>query len=416
MNKKYFILYIILMLWLLTGCWNSRELNTLGISLVMGLDIEENDVIVITVEVIKPRPVGQDSGGETTSQVKYVQGRGKTIFEAVRNMTVKFDRQLFASHTKVYIFGEEFAKKKIIDYIDFLQRDHELRETANILIAKNSKAYEVMGNISGIEDIPGNYISELIKNKKLHIKTVDVDLVEFLKNYYESGAQPVIGVIEKKEKKPIGNKNKKEYELSVEGASVFKKAKLVGYLNGDEVKGYNFVKDKIKGGVIEFPTPNVKADKYSTPTPKVKSHMEPENIGKKGMSTVENIRSKTKKDIIIKDGKIIFKVKVVMKAMLGEIEGDVDISKEEGIRALEEACSLEIKKEIENAIKKAQEKYKVDIFGFSSIFHRKYTKEWQKVKNNWNNIFSNSEFLVEVETDILRSGLTNISTKRIKGE
>ena len=166
MGRKRLLLNIIIILaFILTGCWDARELNTLGISLVMGIDIE-NDNIVITSEVIKPSALKPEGGKGQETTVKYIQGVGKSIFEATRNVTLNFDRKLFVSHTKVYIIGEELAKKGMIDYIDFLQRDQEHRETAYLVIAKGSKAYDVMGISSGIEDIPGNYILQLIENKK----------------------------------------------------------------------------------------------------------------------------------------------------------------------------------------------------------------------------------------------------------
>jgi len=45
----------------LIGCWNARELNELGISLVMGLD-EEGDDILLTAEVVDPSFTQKDGG------------------------------------------------------------------------------------------------------------------------------------------------------------------------------------------------------------------------------------------------------------------------------------------------------------------------------------------------------------------
>ncbi len=418
MRKRFLCIWIILIIsFFLTGCWDSRELNTLGVSLVMGFDIEDNGEILLTAEVIKPASAKRGLGEQ---EIKYVQGRGKSFLEALRSVTLKFDRRLFISHLKVLIFSEDFAKGGNIEYMDFFQRDEELRETSYILIAKNAKAYEVMGVAAGIEDVPANYILQLVENKKYNIKTVDVDVLQFIKYYYEENLQPVVGVIEKKEKSPVGkgslSKKEKDDELSVEGATVFSKDKLVGYLNGIETRGFNFIIDEVEGGVIEFPTPNTQVDEYSIPTPKVES-MSRTFAGEKNKATVvEVIKSKTKKDVKINNGKIIFEIKVKMKGTLDEVVGDIDTSKEEVIKELEKGCSAEIKSNMEKVIGKAQKEFKVDIFETASLFHRKYPKEWHKIKKDWDKIFPEAEFKVEVETNILRTGLINTPTNKIKGE
>jgi len=129
--------------------------------------------------------------------VKYVQGTGCNVFEAFRDVVLKFDRRLFVSHNKVVIIGEDLAKNGVAEHIDELFRDREQRETAHVLIAKGAKAYEVMGISSGLESIPANYISNLIKNIKENPKAMDMNMIENLKHFYHEGHQSIMGVIEK---------------------------------------------------------------------------------------------------------------------------------------------------------------------------------------------------------------------------
>lgn len=65
---------------------------------------------------------------------------------------------------------------------------------------------------------------------------------------------------------------------------------------------------------------------------------------------------------------------------------------------------------------KAQNEFRVDIFGFGDIFHRKYPEEWAKIKHNWNEIFSQADVEIEVKTNIIRTGLTNIPANNVKGD
>ncbi len=58
-----------------------------------------------------------------------------------------------------------------------------------------------MGVAAGLEEIPGNYILKLVENFRYNPKTVNVNLAEYLRHFYDMGRQPVLGIIERKEKK-----------------------------------------------------------------------------------------------------------------------------------------------------------------------------------------------------------------------
>ena len=405
----FFIIIAIIFLAVLTGCWSARELEQLGVSLIMGIDVED-ERILLTVEVVDPIHM-QKSGSETDSgnSVKYVQGRGNNIFEAFRDITLKFDRRIFVSHNKVIIFGDEFARRGIVRHIDELFRDNEQRESAHILVAKGKKAYEVMGINNGLENMPADYILSLIKNFKLNPKAVDVNMIEYLRHYYHKGHNPYTGIIEKKKKRRIDNTGQgsenHDYELSVMGLAVFNEDILVGYLNGNNTKSLNFVANNIKGGIINFPTPVALVNKG---TEAKKLHY--------NLSSIIVIKNKTKNDIEIRDGEVILKTKIKLRGAIGEVMGDIDISKEKNIKQMEKACSKVIEKNIRNTVKKVQREFGTDIFGYALVFHSKYPDEWRKVKKDWNEIFSKARLEVEADTHIIRTGLINIPIIRKKGE
>lgn len=420
LKKKVLLLIIIVIIALvITGCWNAMELNALGITLVMGLDFEKGKVL-LTAEIIEPIPAKEKSSVGKDTAVKYVQGIGDNIFDAFRDITLKFDRKLYIAHNKIIILGEEFAKEASINDIDLLVRDHEQRETAYLLIAKGSKAYDVMGVASGLEEIPGNYILKLVENFKYNPKTINIDLAEYLRYFYYMGQQPVLGIIEKKEKRKINKLEKtsegKEYELTILGGAAFNKDQLVGYLSGVETKSFNFIMGRVKTGIVTFPTPIASIDETSTPTPPIESDINSKRTTRIHMSTMDIVKLKAKKDVEIIDDNIVLKAKIKLRGSLEEMTGDIDITKQENIKEIEKACSEEIKKGVSNTIIKVQKEFKSDIFGFGSVFHRKYPDEWKKIKNNWNEVFSEADFQVEVDTNVIRNGLINTPVIRIKGK
>lgn len=399
--KKKIILTILttIQMVLLTSCWSSKEINELGIVTLVTLDIEDGEIIV-TAEVIVPKPPMGSTGSENKESAKYVQGRGKTLFEAVRNTTLQFDRRLYLPHNQIFILSEEFARAGLAEYTDFILRDHELRETAQLIVAEGSKAYELIGISGGIEELSGAYIESLVKGIKFNSKAVSTNIVDYMRNYYDVEIHPVLGRIEKKEMtiEKVKGKKEKTTGLTIEGASVFNRGRLVGFLNGDETRGYNFVRNKIKGGVIEFPTPQ---------TSKVRSRVASQILKGNGNTVVEINSSKTKNDIVVQDGRIILKTQVKILGMLGEETGNIDTSNVEALKLLEKSCSNHVKGQIGKVVKKVQDEYSTDIFGYGKLFHRKYPKEWKKIKNSWDDIFAHAEVLIDVNTRIVRTGLVN---------
>lgn len=385
----------------LTGCFDANELDELGISLILGFDVVE-DKLLITAEVVDPQYSSSSSDTGEGSTVKYVQGIGNTVFEAFRDITLKFDRRIYAAHNKVLIFGEELARSGLITHIDQLFRDREQRESAFMLIAKGARAYEVMGVNSGLETVPANYILDLIKNINNNPKSIDTNIISYMQHYYHEGHHPIVGVIEKKRKNVIDktseDKGSEEYELSIIGSAIFRKDKLIGYLNGNDTKAVNYLLNNIENGIITFPI-------FNSSEEKVQSEGLPTNV-----SSVNVIKGKTKNDIEINGDKVILKTKINIRAALGELIAKTDVSNEEDIRRLEDACSKTVEVNIESAVKKVQQEYGTDIFGFGIAFHHKYPKQWEKIKENWDEIFKDAEFQIEVKTSIIRTGLINKPT------
>ena len=402
MKKKIMVLiFYMIAIISLTGCFDANELDELGISLILGFDVVE-DKLLITAEVVDPQYSSSSSDTGEGSTVKYVQGIGNTLFEAFRDITLKFDRRIYAAHNKVLIFGEELPRSGLITHIDQLFRDREQRESAFMLIAKGARAYEVMGVNSGLETVPANYILDLIKNINNNPKSIDTNIISYMQHYYHEGHHPIVGVIEKKRKNVIDktseDKGSEEYELSIIGSAIFRKDKLIGYLNGNDTKAVNYLLNNIENGIITFPI-------FNSSEEKVQSEGLPTNV-----SSVNVIKGKTKNDIEINGDKVILKTKINIRAALGELIAKTDVSNEEDIRRLEDACSKTVEVNIESAVKKVQQEYGTDIFGFGIAFHHKYPKQWEKIKENWDEIFKDAEFQIEVKTSIIRTGLINKPT------
>jgi len=382
--KKNLILLIILILLFNTGCWNRKELGQLGILGAVAID-SENDKIKLTYEVMTPKRI--ESKGSDGESAVFFQSEGKSMFDAVRNATLKYDKKLFWPHINVVFFNEKNAEKGMQEYLDFFNRDHDIRRYINLVVVKETNASEILGTEWEKGKVPSEYIESMIENNTSNGKTVSVKLIDFLKAYYADGIEPIVGtvqIVKKSDSEQKNTKDEKEENLpSIEGACVFKEDKLIGFLDGAQTRGYNFATNKITSGIIVSDSPDGQ-----------------------GINSVEIIKSSTKMDMQLVDGKYYGSLEINIAGTLGEETGDNNISSFDEIKKVEENTSSIIKKEVENSLKKVQE-YNSDIFGFGQLVHRKYPADWKKIKDNWNNQFSDLEVEITVKTEVTRAGVSN---------
>jgi spore germination protein KC len=379
-------LILLLIVFYLTGCWNRRELRELGIVGMTGVEKADSGVKV-TVELIKPHQpgstkTGQGGGGDAGKKraVVNMQADGESIYDAIRNASLKSDRKFFYPHSAIWIFSEDIARMGLASQMDFIFRDHEVRPYAPILIAVDASPSEMMGLAAGTETIPSKYIQGIVRGGKSNAKSVDIKILNFMQMYKATEINPVAGVLRKVKKPKIGTKVEK-YELTNEGAAVFLKDKLVGFLSGEEARGYNWVMGKVKSTIVESQSPDGQ-----------------------GRTTVEIFHADSNKKLEITNGTIKAKVKINVTGSLAEEMGSANL-RDPAVLALAEASTAQtIKREAKRTITIVQREYRSDIFGFGQIVHRQYPQEWKNIENDWDNTFARTEIEVTVEVKLARMG------------
>lgn len=405
MRKKLVSLIILtLIIILCTSCNGSRELDELGIVSAVALDLE-NEKIILTVEVIIPSATAPASTAE--EKVIYVQSTGDTIAEAYSNATLDFDKILYVPHNMIVIFGSEFAKRGIGDYmIDFLN-DSEPRETAYMLVAINEKAYNLVGIDGGLSVGTGNHLQTIIENQKFNSKTRRLSIYEYFKYFYRNGT-PVLGVVERIEVKEVNKKGGKDRpdkaELNLMGGAVFRRDKLEGYYTGDEMIGFNYITNQVEGGLIVFQVPEENIDNKKLVATKGK------------FTTIEIISSKTKNNIEIVDGKMHLNINVKIKGTLAEETKGLNVSDLSVKDEIQLACSKKVEEYIKTTMDKAQKEFQIDSFSINDLVYIKYPEVWKQVSSDWNNsVFPNISYSVKVDTKMVRTGLMNIPVNVEKG-
>ena len=378
MNKQVksagIVLLAVTQLFMLTGCWNRRELNTLAIVMGIGIDkAQAGDEIELTTQIIKAdklRPAEGQAGSDEKAYFN-LTNTGTDVFSILRQDTHKVSRKLYIPYTQVVIFGEDLAEEGIQDYLDIFMRDHEARLNMNILIAPG-KASDTLDFEPDFGKVPASSIAQLLENRSATSQTADLELVDFMKCLTNETAATVAPLI-------TTEGTGKEKRVKVSAGAVLKQGKMIGKLTETETRGLLWVTNRIKSGLLNVNVNRIEA-------------------------TIENIKSSTKVTPEMKDdGTIRMKIKIKQSGSLGSQKGEENLATPEKIQQLNQATAQVIREEIQQSIKKARE-LNADIFKFGESIHKKYPKEWKTLESNWDDLFQKLDIDLEITAQITGVG------------
>ncbi len=363
----------LLLMFVLSGCWNYRSLSEIAIAAGMAIDLDpDSGEFLIVCEVI-------DLSGDVASggpKTRLVTTKGKTIFDAVRNAKRRLEKKLYFGNMNLIAVSEELAKNGHIEHIyDWLLRDAEMRETAYIVVSQEKTAAELL-RTKGINTAIISYeITNIARDdQSVTASTTGSMLYQIFNVYHAEGFHntiPAFHVVT----------NEEENIAEANGIAVFKGEQLVGYLTPEESKYFLFVMNEVQGGILTVSQNGEEKDNVS----------------------LEISDNKTKHSFKVEDGKLKVTINVEATAYLAEIEGKFDSLDPEMITSLEAAAGAALKNRMEDVIKKVQTEYGSDIFGFGDLIHKKNHKLWAQISNSWDEIFPTLDVTVNAKVSIVNS-------------
>jgi spore germination protein KC len=357
----------------ITGCWNYREIEDLAIVAGAAID-KEDDKYVLTAEIANVK-----GGRDAKPESKIVSGKGDTIFDAIRNTIKISGKPLYWSHTDIFIISKEIAREGVVQAIDLLTRDPEIRMSANLLISNEKTAKALLEPKSTTTVIHSTEINRMLISQKLLSKapvTTIYEFVDALADKERSVVLPVIGI----------GSNLGENATELSGTAVFKKDRMVGFLDGEDTKYFLFVINKVRGGLL------IQKEKVKDSQVNV---------------ALEIYEDKTKTNIkpVYSNGKLTVNLDVYVNTAAAEIGGMVNYINEPGRSKLKRDTEESLKHNIERVIKKVQNDYDSDIFQFGRIIKDQMPDVWRAMEKDWEKIYKDLDVNVNTHIKIKNSSL-----------
>lgn len=388
MKKCLFVLLILSLF--LTGCWDQRELDELAITLAIGIDKVE-DEYQVTAQVVVPSEVSM-KGSMGGAAVTLFQESGETVYVALRKITKDSPRKIYPGHLRMLVLGDELAREGVGESLDLLARDWELRSDFYVVVAKEMAASEILNVTTELENIPANKMFSSLKTSDENLAgTSGITLDMLISGIISEGKEAVLTGIQLTGDEEIGSSKQNmetitpSVRIQYDHLAVFKKDKLVGWLNEEESRGYANITNSIKSTVTAISCPN------------------------EGTATIEVNQFHSEMKGNISNGKPEVDIKIKAEGNVGEVECPINLVKQETIDELEKIYEKETKELINQTITALQKKYEVDIFGFGEAIHRSNPKEWKKMKERWNEEFSDLTVNVKIDMKIRHIGIESNS-------
>lgn len=360
----------------LSGCWDSRTIEDQLILTGISIDTTENPNQISVATQVANIKQGQAGSGETGSEGSnesiVMKATGNSLTACLTEIDRDSSQRLLFHHNQIRLFGIELAEQGIQKHLDLIMRDQKARLEVPLAIVDGRGEEALTAKLSEIP-ISGLFLGNNFENQATISPQYRVRLIDFVQRLLDDAAAPVIPII----KVTTGEDDKQEIKMA--GMAVFHGDKMVGSLTNEEAIGYIMSFGDVKKCNIDI----------SEGSNRVGLHI----------ATLD-----CKREVALRqDGGVRVSLTINSVANVNELHGFEEMKPPELLKHLEKLAQEEIKDKIMDCFSTAK-LLDADIFEFCTMVHKKYPRQWNKMKDRWNEIFSDIDLQVQVNVRIPETG------------
>ncbi len=428
---KLKIVFLLLIMFLLNGFSNARELNDLAIVSAIGIDMDENGDYIITSQILntkKENSSGSGSGSSSgSSEIVVLNSSSSSIQTALRNIVEESPRKLYLAHMELLLISEKVAdEKNILDTLNFFIRDNEGSNDFMLVITKDTTPQEVLKILTPLESNPAQNIMDSIlatnrykgnstnnilndnivmflrDNQAAVLASIEIDdgnkndknSTEQEKDKNEnSGKEQESGLSDENKSgsgsgensKDEGSQNNKsgseeESKIKVSNLGFFKDRTLSGYLKNEECYIYNLLLNEAKGGIIQ--------------------------IGEEDdLLVLDQISLKTQIIPKVENDSYFVDINVNLICNVTETGKNVSFDSNEEYLQNKKRSEEYLKAKIEDFMKASKEDYKCDLIGVGNIFYKYKNSDYKILKAKYGDEYlSHIDYNIKVNIEFPNEG------------
>lgn len=315
MSKRRKLLSLLLAVLLfvpLTGCYDRVELEGIAFVLALAVDKAEDGNLEVTAHIAIPRKIaggsggGGGGGGDEIAASKPITVEAHSIPEALDLLNTTVERRVSLLHLASLSFGEKFAEQGVIEPLRSMARYREFRRTVYMSVMKGRARDVLLANKPIVEQSLTRFIDSVADLGRYTGLAPNTMFHEFLVSSEMPNQDPICPVLainqhvqsdqgkgesankgksdeenKKVEQGPSGKKTGEESEgpnltirpgevkreggnpVDFVGAAVFKKDKLVTFLDGIDTRMLMNIRGELSRTQMDFPDPLEKGKNVS---------------------------------------------------------------------------------------------------------------------------------------------------------
>ncbi len=270
MKKAKALLLIISSIFLLSGCYDSREIDETAYIIALGIDAAEPDGYRYTFQLANPLEMTsgeeESSGKNTDSSARSLVVTASDFYIARNQLNNHISKSIDMSHLKLIVFSKELESTEFLHHSQFLMHERQVRPHTNVAIsdgkaedfiksvkptleANTAKYYELIGLRSDSLYAPSVTISTFLDKLSTSEKAVALPLAK-------SGTNDNIAPDTSEFWISASNAQISSEDASMQGMVVFKDGEICGFMDSDCALIFNILSGRIDNCTIALKNPS----------------------------------------------------------------------------------------------------------------------------------------------------------------
>lgn len=382
MNRIKYIIPILIIL--LTGCSNYRELTDIAITTAIAVDYSsETDEYLLTTQIVNAVKQDNASASNEPTFINF-SSKASSLTEAINKIVLESPKKLYTSQTQLIVLSKEIINTRLNEVLDYFIRNPEIRGETLVVLAPSKEDLQGITIQTLLDNLSSSNIILSLKESEKKGYTILVKLDNLLDMYLNPYKEIILPTIYVEGKENVGseeeNRTSTIYKETVKIGKVafFKDTTFLDYLSIDESKYLNIIRGELKNTSLklEYNDGYIVYELY--------------DINSKLVPKIEN-------------NTITLTIKG--KAKSYEIITNTNIEKPNKTKDIQKHLNSRLEENIEIFFNNIKDKYNTDIFNIRDIYYKDNHKYLKNNYNNWDNdIYPKLNFKVKAELELYEKG------------
>ncbi|MEI7027716.1 Ger(x)C family spore germination protein [Paenibacillus sp. y28] len=366
----------LLLIVLLGGCWNSKDIQNLAYVTAIGFDYADGKFISY-VQVLNFTNVAKTEAASLGKSIPIWIGRGEgtTVSESFNDIYATSQIRVFWGHVKAIVLTENMMRQpdKMKEAYDMVNRYREIRY--NVLLYGTKEPLRDLFtrksilNLSPLDTLmytPG----QIYTQRSFILPVYGYKVIAM----FNEPSEPVMIPSLSSDMKGWSMDKEPRPMIRIDGAYFIKEDQLAGWLGEQDLQGYRWLQKRLMRTPITVPD---------------KQHP---------AAVLVMVKPQTRIRPLLEDGNVFFTIEVKIKAYVDELIQDTSE------KSLEEQAAEVIRREIQDTYRKGLA-IQTDVLQLDEVFYRDNPGMWKRLHEGQPFLLKEDSIRsIEVQVDLLHTG------------